>query len=36
MYLSCNMYKMQKYFMYAEDAKPKVKTVINTVVNKLL
>ena len=35
MYLSCEMQRLQDYFNYLIDTKPNVKTVINTVINKL-
>lgn len=35
MYFKCESRKIQKYFSYAEDTKPNVKTVINTVINKI-
>lgn len=35
MYLKSESLKIQKYFSYAEDTKPNVKTVINTIINKI-
>ena len=35
MYVRCESKKLQKYFAYDEDIKPNVKTVINTILNKI-
>lgn len=35
MYVRCESKKLQKYFAYDEDMKPNVKTVINTIINKI-
>lgn len=35
MYLKCDSFKLQNYFAYAEDTKPNVKTIINTIINKI-
>lgn len=35
MYAACEVNKLKKYFGFSNDVKPKVKTVINTVVNKV-
>lgn len=35
MYFRCESKKLQKYFSYVEDTKPNVKTVINTILNKI-
>lgn len=36
MYLVCKLDTLKNYFHYCEDTKPKVKTVINTILNKLI
>lgn len=36
MYCECEVEKLKKYFQFDKDCKPKVKTVINTIVNKLM
>ncbi len=36
MYLACKLDTLKNYFHYCEDTKPKVKTVINTILNKLI
>lgn len=36
MYVSCEVDKLKKYFGFSSDVKPKVKTVINTIINKIL
>lgn len=35
MYAECEIEKLKKYFGFTNDVKPKVKTVINTIVNKV-
>lgn len=35
MYCECEMEKLQKYFSFHIDSKPKIKTVINTIINKI-
>ena len=35
MYYNCEVEKLKKYFGFAIDTKPKVKTVINTIINKI-
>ena len=35
MYCECEAEKLQKYFGFYKDTKPKIKTVINTIVNKI-
>lgn len=35
MYLDCEVDKLKKYFSLDKDTKPKIKTVINTIVNKI-
>ena len=32
----CEVEKLKKYFSFSIDTKPKVKTVINTIINKIL
>lgn len=36
MYYNCNIEKLKKYFKFDEDVKPKVKTIIYTIINKIL
>ena len=36
MYYECEFEKLKKYFNLSKDIKPKIKTVINTIVNKVL
>lgn len=36
MYYHCEMNKLQKYFNYNEDMKPNVKTIITTIINKII
>lgn len=35
MYYNCEVEKLKKYFCFSTDVKPKVKTVINTIINKI-
>ena len=35
MYYTCNVEKLKKYFTFDIDTKPKIKTVINTIINKI-
>lgn len=35
MYYTCNIEKLKEYFTFDIDMKPKIKTVINTVINKI-
>lgn len=35
MYCECETSKLRKYFSFHDDTKPKIKTVINTIVNKI-
>ena len=36
MYYECKIERLKDYFKFDNDAKPKVKTVINTIINKIL
>ena len=36
MYYNCDIEKLKKYFKFDEDVKPKVKTIIYTIINKIL
>ena len=36
MYYNCEMEKMKKYFHFDNDIKPKVKTIIATIINKVM
>ncbi len=36
MYTNCKIEKLKKYFYYSDDIKPNVKTVINTIINRIL
>ncbi len=36
MYLTCRVDVLKKYFYYDEDTKPNVKTIINTIINKII
>lgn len=36
MYCNCEMEKLKEYFHLAIDIKPKIKTIINTIVNKIM
>lgn len=35
MYCQCEINKLKKYFFFSDDRKPKVKTIIYTIINKL-
>lgn len=35
MYYECEMEKLKKYFTFTEDTKPKIKTVVTTIINKI-
>lgn len=35
MYVKCDYKKLQNYFCFAEDDRPNVRTVVNTVINKI-
>ena len=35
MYYECDVNKLKKYFYFRDDIKPSVKTIIDTIVNKI-